>query len=723
MVEKISLSEIARKKIRRSAATVGAAGVVAIPMAAVPSAAHAESPANGSPAHVQVVKDVRTGGVDFDAKRIHLTGVKPSYCVIPEPRQEPEKPEKIDEKLFDVYTVKKGDTLSEIAADSLKQKEGQQFDWKKTQEDFMLTAAASGIANPDLIYPGQKIHIPGKELRQTVRDAQQGNGKKEVVDTVKALTQEITHRGYHKADNEALNVLTAVSEIQQQNPPKEPTGLAADKSLLEIATELNIAPINISTPFRSDVVESQTKIALANQCIVGTEAKSQTTIREQLTRKGDTKSDTYLRARMAEAATSYDISKYNHNSRDIQMQKGEKFNKLSGGVESVLQGISSMSLRDMMDLKSLRDQKKFPDDVYTEVATLWAVAASKDIGMILSENDHHTLRNAAYGHLVEALSRNDRRQEPDDTKKLITLLNKAKTPEERAQLMLDHPNALKHFFRDDAQGAVPPLNPPAVDISPKDPPKDEGNALLAYGKEHAGWIAGALGLLALGAVGVKKRKEIKEKLMHKKYKDEKVQESLALRKAEKKHLTDDEIREQIRLIYPKTMTWKQESKLRLNTNKGRLDVLPNETSVGMDEASFRKFLEFVKENPDSVYCKAALDEYESHKKAGTEDKYAFVASARTRLATNLEDVKLSIEDRDVTKRPLGYVSFEWRLVEVIDPASLPPQPPAPKRKPRRTPTSPEPQGGTTPPVTPEPQGGATPPAQPEPKGGTKPPEK
>lgn len=186
--------------------------------------------------------------------------------------------------------------------------------------------------------------------------------------------------------------------------------------------------------------------------------------------------------------------------------------------------------------------------------------------------------------------------------------------------------------------------------------------------------------------------------MREKYKEEKVQESLNIRKAEKKNLTDDEIKEQIARIYPNTLTWRQEKKLRLNKNKGKLIVLPNETSVGMDEASFMRFLEFVKEDPNSAFCKGVMDKYAEYKKSGNEDKYAFVMSARTRLATNAEDVNRSKKDRHVTKKPLGYVNFEPRLVEALDPATLPPKP-SPKAKP---PGSSEPQGGTPPSLKREP---------------------
>lgn len=64
-----------------------------------------------------------------------------------EPAKEPEKvPEKKPSKAEKTYTVKAGDTLSGIA--------------KKYGTTYQALTAYNGIANPNLIYTGQKIKIP-----------------------------------------------------------------------------------------------------------------------------------------------------------------------------------------------------------------------------------------------------------------------------------------------------------------------------------------------------------------------------------------------------------------------------------------------------------------------------------------------------------------------------------------------------------------------------------
>ena len=87
----------------------------------------------------------------------------------------PEEPAAPEQTAETVYTVKYGDTLSGIAAE-----------YETTYQDL---AAYNGIENPNLIFVGQKIRIPGtaaapiksiEELAREVIRGKWGNGQDRV---------------------------------------------------------------------------------------------------------------------------------------------------------------------------------------------------------------------------------------------------------------------------------------------------------------------------------------------------------------------------------------------------------------------------------------------------------------------------------------------------------------------------------------------------------------
>ncbi|MBP5288880.1 MAG: LysM peptidoglycan-binding domain-containing protein [Clostridia bacterium] len=86
------------------------------------------------------------GRVDMDWLYADFT--KPAPAPAPDPAPSPAPtPEPAPAPSEQVYTVAKGDTLSGIAA--------------KYGTTYQKLAAYNGIANPNLIHPGQKIRIPG----------------------------------------------------------------------------------------------------------------------------------------------------------------------------------------------------------------------------------------------------------------------------------------------------------------------------------------------------------------------------------------------------------------------------------------------------------------------------------------------------------------------------------------------------------------------------------
>ena len=58
-----------------------------------------------------------------------------------------------------VYTIRHGDTLSEVVAAAMR-KQGVSFSRSELYNAVNRVAAASGLANPDHVFPGQKIRLP-----------------------------------------------------------------------------------------------------------------------------------------------------------------------------------------------------------------------------------------------------------------------------------------------------------------------------------------------------------------------------------------------------------------------------------------------------------------------------------------------------------------------------------------------------------------------------------
>lgn len=87
-----------------------------------------------------VANMTRDGWLKYAAKNGEAAPAPtPAPAPKPEPKPEPAKPS------YTTYTVKKGDTLSAIAA--------------KYGTTYQKIASDNGIANPNLIYPGQKLKI------------------------------------------------------------------------------------------------------------------------------------------------------------------------------------------------------------------------------------------------------------------------------------------------------------------------------------------------------------------------------------------------------------------------------------------------------------------------------------------------------------------------------------------------------------------------------------